>query len=127
MRTRARVVGVLSVISLGLSGCPLVLVGAGMAGGYAISADSVRNTYDLPRDTIYLAGLGTIKEMGQAIIEDSSHGVIQAKIGDINVTIAVTSLTRRSVELKVKARNPLLMPSLDIAQEVYNKINDRLK
>lgn len=117
---------VLTVLSLGLCGCPLALVGAGMAGGYAISKDSVSNTYDLPRDVVYRASLSTIKEMGQVLVEDARHGLIRAKVGDVNVMMTVTPMTKRAVELKVKARNALLMPSLDIAQEVYNKINERL-
>ena len=118
---------VLAVASLGLCGCPLILVGAGLAGGYAISKDAVRNTYDLPREAVYRASLSTINEMGQAQVEDARHGVIRAKVGDVNVTVTVKPVTKRAVELKVKARNALLMPSPDVAQEVYNKINDRLK
>lgn len=125
--SRKLAVAMLSVFSLGLGGCPLILVGAGMAGGYAISKDAVRNTYDLPREAIYRASLSAIKEMGQAQVEDAKHGLIRAKVGDVNVTITVKPVTKRAVELKVKARNALLMPSPDIAQEVYNKINGRLK
>jgi hypothetical protein len=32
----------------------------------------------------------------------------------------------KTVELKVKARNDLLMPKADVAQEVYNKLASRL-
>lgn len=120
MRT-LRVV-MLAVLSLGLCGCPLFLVGAGMAGGYAISKDSVRNQFDLPREALYRRSLEVAKQMGFVTLEDAAHGKIVTKIQDTTVTITVTQLTRRAVELRVKARNQLLMPEIDVAQAVYTKI-----
>ena len=112
--------------SLGLSGCALFLIGAGAAGGYAISKDSVKNDYDLPMDRVYRESLGVVKEMGQVTLEDPKRGLIKAQVNDINVTITVKPLTRRTVELKVKARSDLLMPKVETAQEIYNRIASRL-
>ena len=46
MRARARTIVGLMALLMSLSGCALFLVGAGVAGGYAISRDSVRNVFD---------------------------------------------------------------------------------
>ena len=117
---------VLAIASLGLCGCPLLWLGAGAAGGYAISKDSVRNAFDLSPGAVYHSSLSVIKGLGMVTAEDASHGLIQAKVGDVNVTITVKPLTKKTVELKVKARNRFLMPRVDVAQEVYTKIVERL-
>ena len=115
----------LMVGSLGVSGCALLLVGAGVAGGYAISKDSVRNTFDLPRSRVYASSLTVAKEMRNVTLEDHIHGFIQADIQDARVTVTVKQLTRQAVELNVRARN-LVVPKLDVAQQVYSKIVEGL-
>ena len=117
---------VLALVSLGLSGCPLIWLGAGAAGGYAISKDSVRNQFDLPKETIYRESLAVAREMGLVTLEDPSHGRIQLRVENANVTITIKPMTQRAVELKVRARNQFLMPEIEIAQALYNKIIARL-
>ena len=122
---RALIVPLLAA-SLWLSGCAVLLVGAGVAGGYAISKDSVRNVFDLPKGVVYDQSLAVAKEMGAVSLEDRAHGHIKAEIQDVNVTITVQQLTKKTVQLIVKARSDLFMPKVDVAQEVYTKIIDRL-
>lgn len=112
--------------SLGLSGCAVLWLGAGAAGGYAIGKDSVRNQFDLSKEFVYQQSLAVSKQMGLVTLEDAAHGQIRLKIGDTNVTITVKPLTKKTVELNVKARNQLLMPQVDVAQAVYNQIIERL-
>ncbi len=121
---RGMAVGLLAVASLGLSGCPVLLLGAGVAGGYAISEDSVRNQFEMTKPDLYARSRAVAQELGLITAEDSRGGIIRAKIQDANVTISVKPLTRKSVELKVKARNSFMMPEVDVAQAVYNKIVD---
>ena len=116
---------ILTATSLCVSGCAALLVGAGVAGGYAISKDSVRNTFDLPKDLVYDQSYAVAKEMGTVTVEDRAHGLIKAKIQDVNVTITIKPLTKKSVQLIVKGRNNFLMPKVDVAQEVYTKIIER--
>ncbi len=116
----------LAIASLGLCGCPVVLVGAGAAAGYAISKDSVRNTFDLAPQTVYQRSLVVANDMGLVTLQDEKHRTIKVKIQDANVTITVKPLTRHSVELKIQARNSFLMPDIDTAQAVYNKIIEGL-
>ena len=122
---RRLVLGV-AVASLAMSGCAVLLLGAGVAGGYAISKDSVRNVYDLPMDTVYARSLHVAKEMGLVTLEDRNHGQIKAKIQDVNISITVKPLTKRTVQLIVRGRNNFGMPQVDVAQEVYNKIIEQL-
>ena len=121
----SRLMGLTSLL-VSTAGCALLLVGAGAAGGYAISKDSVRNQFDLPKETVFRHSAAVAKEMGLVTLEDSARGQLHVKIQDANVVITVKPLTRRTVELKVKARNSLLMPEIETAQAVYNKIVERL-
>ena len=114
----------LAAASMGLSGCALLLVGAGAAGGYAVGKDSVKNNYDMSMEHVYRVSLDVAKQMGHVMEEDASHGIIRATVSDANVTITVKQLTRKTVELKVKARK--IMPKMDVAQEIYYKIAQRL-
>ena len=127
METRKLFALLVIAASFALSGCPVVLVGAGVAGGYAISKDSVKNNYDLSQDRVYKASLVVLKEMGQVTSEDKKNGVLEGKIEDVDATVTVKPLTQKTVELKVSARNKIKMPAVDVAQEVYNKIDERLK
>lgn len=117
----------LAVASLGLSGCPLVWLGAGAAGGYAISADSVRNQFTLPREQVFERASAVARQLGMVTVEDDARGVIQLRVGETNVTVTVKSLTSRTVELRIKARSRFLMPRVNVAQDVYNAITERLR
>jgi len=103
-----------------------LLVGAGVAGGYAISKDSVRNLFDLPKDRLYHESLAVLQQMGTVELEDRAHGRLRAEVEDVNVTITITQVTKKTVELHVRARSEWLMPKVDTAQEVYGKIVERL-
>ena len=118
-------VAVLAAAALSLSGCAVLLLGAGAAGGYAASKDSVKNAFDLPMEQVYRESLSVAKEMGYVVTQDPIRGIIKANIRDTHVTITIKQLTRQTVELKVKARN--VMPKITVAQEVYNKIVEQLR
>ena len=115
------------VVSLALSGCAAILLGAGAAGGYALSRDSVKNHFDLSQDRVYKTSLKVAKEMGQTTLEDGKNGKIEAKVKDVDITITVKPLTKKTVELKVRGRNQFKMPAVDVAQEVYTKIVEHLE
>lgn len=126
--TRARLARALGwpALLLVLSGCAPLLIGAGVAGGYAISKDSIKNYFDLPSSQVFQASRGAIGEIGLVTVEDERRGLIKAVVEGANVTITVKRISERSVELKVRARNDLLMPKIDVAQTVYNRILARL-
>ena len=126
MDPRKLLVVLVSVLSLGISGCAAVLIGAGAAGGYALSKDSVRGHFDKSESRAFKSSLAVAKKMGQVTLEDSENGRIKAKIKEMDVTIIVKRLTEKTVELQVKARNKYKMPEIEVAQEVYREIEGRL-
>lgn len=115
----------LALACLGLSGCAVFLVGAGAAGGYALSKDSVKNNFDLPRERVFSRGLDVAKQMGTVTLEDRKNGIIEAEIEGAVVKITVKQVTRESVELKVKARDKFLVPKVEVAQKVYTKMIEK--
>ncbi len=117
----------IGLIANGLSGCALLLVGAGVAGGYAISKDSVKNDFDLSKDHVYGVSREVVEKLGLITLSDSAHGLIKADVEGVNVTVTVKPVSRKTVELQVKARDHLLLPKVDVAQTIYNKIFERLQ
>jgi hypothetical protein len=119
--------GLLAAALIGASGCAVLLVGAGAAGGYAISKDSVKNNFDLPESHVFRVARDVIADEGLITEEDEKRGKLKATVEGAKVTIAVKPLTRRTVELKVAARDSTqLLPKVDVAQVIYTKILERL-
>jgi len=125
MNDRAMRLGVLAVLAVGLSGCAALLVGAGAAGGYAVGRDSITNHFDLSQGHVYGVSRSVVKQMGLVTMEDERRGRFQADVDGATVTVTVTPVSEKTVKLKVKARK-FLMPKLSVAQDVYNRILERL-
>ena len=111
---------------IGVGGCAVLLVGAGAAGGYAISQDSIKNDFDLPFARVFRVSRDVVKETGLVTLEDDRRGLITAVVEGADVTVSVKRISQKTVELKVKARQ-LLLPKFEIAQTIYNHILDRLQ
>ncbi len=126
MRIRQLVAVGMAAGAIGLSGCAVALLGAGAAGGYAIGKDSVTSHFDLSQGRVYRQALVVAKQMGQVKVEDDVHGLIKATINDATVTITVKPLTKKTVELTVKARGRLLLPKVSIVQDVHQQISEGL-
>ena len=126
MKIRPLVAVGMAAGAIGLSGCAVALLGAGAAGGYAIGKDSVTSHFDLSQERVYRQALAAANQMGLVKVEDEAHGLIKATINDATVTITVKPLTKKTVELKVKARGRFLLPKVSIAQDVYQQINEGL-
>ena len=105
------------------NGCvPLFLMGAGAAGGYAISKDSVEGTVNKQFHRVFNASLDVVKSKGVVQSQDEEHGKIEGVVGNqVNATIELSQTTERSVKIKVTARKNHL-PNIDVAQEVYTDI-----
>lgn len=114
------------MMAASLNGCAVLLVGAGAAGGYSVSRDSVIAHYDLSKDHIFRRSLYVAREHGQVGLEDPKHGLIELLTPEgVKVRISVKQLTPKTVELRVKARKNML-PKVDVAQEIFNKITQGL-
>ena len=126
MKGRVSRVAVLAVLAVCLSGCAALLVGAGAAGGYAVSRDSIKNTFDHSVSRLYQVSREVIGDLGFVTMEDERRGLIQATVQGVTVTVTVTPTSEHKTALEVKARNKLLMPKIKMAQDVYNRILDHL-
>lgn len=113
---------VCAVLAAGLTGCAVLLVGAGAAGGYAISKDSIRSHFDMAPGIIYQESRRVMGERGLVTLEDEHRGLIKAQVEGATVTITVKRISERTTELKVKARDNLLLPKVEVAQAIYNEI-----
>jgi len=120
-------VGLSVAASVMLSGCAALLLGAGAAGGYAISKDSVKNHFDLPMSHVFQVSREVVENQGLILLEDARRGLIKAEVAGANVTVTVKPVSPRTVELQVKARSDVLLPKIEVAQAVYNKIFERLQ
>ena len=111
------------VLSPVFNGCVAVaLIGAGSAGGYAISKDSIEGEVKNSRDAVYNASVGVVKSKGTIKSEDRSNGKIEGVVGNgVTVKIQLSKVSWRSTKIKVEARKNLL-PNIEVAQEVYTAI-----
>ena len=117
---------VLGAMTAHLSGCAVLLVGAGAAGGYAVSQDSVKNNFDLTVSEVFRASREVIRSAGLITTEDERHGMLKAVVEGADVTVTVKPVSRKTVELRVRARDHVLLPKIEIAQSLYTQILDRL-
>jgi len=114
-----------AILPMLLCGCPLILVGGGVAGGIAISKDSVTLNADTSFERAWNVTYGNLKNMGAIIFEDKKNGKIEAEIQDTDVYAQITRLTKKTMSIQIKARKNML-PNIDLAQNIINKINSAL-
>ena len=106
------------------NGCAAVLIGAGVAGGVAISEDTAKLEVDSRYDHAWNVTYDTVKSMGAVNMQDKDSGKIQANIQDSKVDIKVLPVTSKTVRVEVKARKNLL-PNMDLAMIIVNRINSK--
>ena len=118
--------GLLAAGLMACGGCAPILIGAGAVGGYAISKDSISNSFDLSSSHVYETSRQVMQQVGFITQADEQRGVIKGTVPGANVTITIKRLPSRTVQLKVKARNNVFLPQVDVAQSIYNQIVERL-
>lgn len=110
------------------SSCAIFLVGAGVGGGLAISKDEIEGLVEKPFDRVWSVSRQVVMEEGFIKLENRPGGEITAEIRKSEVKITVRQMTDKTVRLRVQARKGLkLIPDLDLANELYNKIFSKLK
>ena len=114
----------LMIFSANMYGCAAVLVGAGVAGGIAISEDTAKLETDTSFDRAWRVTYNIVKSMGVITKSDRDSGKIEAVIQDSKVDAKVVPMTSRTVRIEVKARKNLL-PNMDLAMRVINRINSK--
>ena len=111
-----------------LSGCVLFLVGAGVAGGVAISKDTIEGHTEKSLDRVYKASREVVMDEGFIRLEDKTHGIIESEVRKSEVKIEIRQITDKTVRIQVKARKGMkLVPNPALANELYNKIAQRIR
>ena len=111
-----------------LSGCAIFLLGAGVGGGIAISKDTIQGTWDKPKDRVYNASRDVMMQEGFIRLEDKLHGHIDGEVRKSQIEIQITQISQKTVQIHVKARKGYkLLPDMDLANELYNKIYQKIK
>jgi|CXWL01.1.fsa_nt_gi hypothetical protein len=113
-----------AVSLLSVYGCAAVLIGAGVAGGVAISEDTAKFEVDTSYNHAWSVTYDTIKKMGAINTQDKDSGKIEANIQNTRVDAKVIPLTPQTVRIEIKARKNLL-PNMDLAMTIINKINSK--
>lgn len=109
------------------SGCAIFLVGAGVGGGIAISKDTIEGHFDKKIDDVWKAGREVLMKEGFIRLEDKLHGQIEAEVRKSEIKIEILQVSEKTVRIRVKARKGhKLLPNIDLANELYNKIFDKL-
>ena len=109
---------------LNVYGCAAILIGAGVAGGVAISEDTAKFEVDTSYNRAWSVTYDTIKNMGAVNTQDKDSGKIEANIQDTKIEAKVLPLTPQTVRIEIKARKNLL-PNMDLAMAIINRINSK--
>ena len=110
------------------SSCAIFLVGAGVGGGIAISRDTIEGHFDRKLEQVWKASREVLMQEGFIRLEDKPHGQIRAEVKKSEVKIETLQVSEKTVRIRVKARRGLkLLPNPDLANELYNKIFQKIK
>ena len=110
------------------SNCALFLVGAGVGGGIAISKDTIEGHFDKKLDQVWKASRDALMQEGFIKLEDKMHGQIDGEVRKSEVKIEIIQVSEKTVRIRVKARKSYkLVPDLDLANDLYNKIFHKLE
>ncbi len=116
---------VLSLLLVGsLTGCvaaPIILVGAGAVGGYAISRDTFEGNTNKSQDELWDSANKVLSIMGSIDHSDRKRDELDGHVNGATVWITVIPVNASTTKLRIKARKNLL-PAIGIAQDVYAKI-----
>ena len=110
------------------SGCIVLALSAGAAGGYAISKDEVEGFSDSSLVKVWQVGWEVLNREGAVQFADKDHVKIEAIVNDSKVSFQAEQVSPKSVRVQVKARkNMKLFPDIKLAQSLYLKIMKELK
>jgi len=110
-----------------LTGCAF-LAGAAVAGaGFAYVSGEGKKTYDRDVRSVYDAALGTVKDMGLALVDkrvDDTSGIVKAKQADgDNVNIRIKRISEDSCKVMIRVG---LMGDESDTRLLFSKIDERL-
>ena len=112
----------LALLAFPFSGCAIFLLGAGAAGGYAVSKDEIEGIMDTPFERVYKSTKTVIQKEGALTLEDKERGKLEAVVEGSMVNANVEQVTPKTVRLRVKARKVKgLFPNVKVAQKIYTQ------
>ncbi len=82
--------------------------------------------YNADFNKTFKAVLTVVQQMGDIKTEDSTSGVIKAKVDGADVTVRVIKVENKKTEVKISARK-LMVPKPKIARGVLHQISEKLK
>ena len=113
---------------IGMSGCiaaPIILVGAGAFGGYAISRDTFEGNTNKSQDELWDTANKVLGIMGSVDHSDRKRDELDGHVNGATVWITVIPINTSTTKLRIKARKNLL-PAIGVAQDIYAKIINQL-
>jgi len=114
------------LLSLGISGCVPLIIGASAVGGYAVSKDTIQGDTDNDFASVWDAAMDVADIMGTIKVEDRTKGAIALTIDRNNVNIKIIELTKACTRLRVSCRTKYLLPNINLAQKVFVKTVQQL-
>lgn len=126
MKKYLSIILMIGLMGVSLCGCALLLIGGGVAGGVAVSKDTVELNIDRNYSSVWSVTLDEFKRAkGTITLQDKEAGKIEASIEDSKVESQLKQLTPKTVQLQIKARKNLF-PNIELASRLSNKISNRL-
>lgn len=118
----------LLLFSMIQSGCAIFLLGAGAAGGYAVSKDEIEGHTDVSMNKVWNAMVDTVASEGSVVLKDQDHSQLEAIVRESEVKANLVQITPKTVQVRIKARKVKgLFPDIKLAQELYTKLIKRIE
>ncbi len=117
------------LLIIGFTGCvaaPIMLIGAGAVGGYAISRDTFEGNTSKSQEELWDAANKILAIMGSIEVSDRKRDELSGHVNGATVWITVVPVNSSTTKLRIKARKNLL-PAIGIAQDVYAKIISQIE
>lgn len=117
------------MVIIGFTGCvaaPIVLIGAGAVGGYAISRDTFEGNTNKTQEELWDASNKILSIMGSVESSDRKRDELSGHVNGATVWITVVPVNFSTTKLRIKARKNLL-PAIGIAQDVYAKVLSQIE
>ena len=110
------------------AGCAPLVVGAalGVAGGYAVSKDTVIADSDKPYDRLWDKAIENGVYRGEIKNQNRQKGRVEIESAHSRIWVSFIRLTAATTRVKVSARTYRL-PDLQLAQDVMVKILEQAK
>src|SRR3989338_6811257 len=109
MKTASMRISFLLIFSFIANGCVVLALGAGAAGGYAISKDEMEGFSSQKYDHIWNVSEQVLQEEGSIEIRDKQAGRIEAFVKGSKVKFELEQISPESTRIRVQARKAMNM------------------